>query len=210
MYKQKPAMSRLGIILPAFLTFALGATDALANMYRYKDDGGSVHIGYAIPPELVDNGYEVLNERGMVIQTILPKSVLDAQSAEMLKEAEERHEIELQRAKDEALLRYYSSPADVERARERKLTQLDNFIRIQDRNIASYQAKMRELQGQAAQMQRSERAVPEAIIETLATLEEKVQDANVAVKAKRVEKDTVYAAYEADIERIKYLLGTDG
>ena len=72
-------MSRLGIILPAFLTFALGATDALANMYRYKDDGGSVHIGYAIPPELVDNGYEVLNERGMVIQTILPKSVLDAQ-----------------------------------------------------------------------------------------------------------------------------------
>ena len=210
MYKRKPAMSRFRIIVPICLTLALGATDVLANMYRYKDDVGSLHIGYSIPPELVDNGYEVLNERGLVIQTVLPKAVLDAQSAEMLKEAEARHKIDLQRAKDEALLRYYSSPADVERARERKLTQLDNFIRIQERNIASYQTKMRELQGQAAQMQRAGRAVPEAIIDTLATLEEKVQDANVAVKAKRVEKDITYAAFEADIKRIKYLLDTDG
>ena len=202
-------MIRYSTILPAILLFSLATSDAFANMYRYKDNSGSVHIGYSIPPEFVENGYEVLNESGLVVKTVLPKAVLDAQAAEKLKEAEARHKLELQQAKDEALLRYYSSPADVERARERKLTQFDNFIRIQERNIASYQTKMKELQGQAAQLQRAGRDVPEAIVETLETLEEKVRDANVSVKAKHLEKKTVYAAFQADIERIKYLLDTN-
>ena len=96
--------------------------------YRYRDNTGITHIGYSIPPQFVENGYEMLNDQGRVVEVVLPKKVLDERSKELLREAEIRHQTEMQRSKDEALLRFYSSIEDLERVRERKLLEFDNFI----------------------------------------------------------------------------------
>ena len=193
-------------ILTVAAVFAASTLMAGPNTYRYKDNEGVLHIGYSIPPEYIDNGYEVVNDSGIVLKTVLPKKVLEEQSAQQLAEAEKRHKYKMQKAKDEALMRYYSSPEDVERARQRKLTQFDNFIRIQERNISSHRAKMKSLQAQAATLERSGRSVPESVLETLKTLEQKIDDSVAAIAAKRSEKETVYAAFETDKKRVEYLL----
>jgi len=177
--------------------------------YRYRDDSGSIHIGYSVPPELVENGYEVLNENGMVVDVVLPKSVLDARASKMLEEAESLHQKELRASKDEALLRYYSSPEDVERVRERKLQEFQNFIDIQKANTLANRKRLAALQGQAAELERSGQGVPEKILQTLDTLEQKISDAKQAVKRKQEEKDRVWLAFELDIERLNELIGEE-
>jgi len=177
--------------------------------YRYRDDSGSIHIGYSVPPELVENGYEVLNENGMVVDVVLPKSVLDARASKMLEEIESRHQKELRATRDEALLRYYSSPEDVERVRERKLQEFQNFIDIQKANTLANRKRLAALQSQAAELERSGQKVPEKILQTLDTLEHKISDAKQAVKRKQEEKDRVWLAFELDIERLNELIGEE-
>jgi hypothetical protein len=175
--------------------------------YRYRDDAGSIHIGYSVPPEFIENGYEVLNENGMVVDVVLPKSVLDARASKLLEEAEARHQNELQASKDEALLRFYSTPDDVERVRERKMQEIQNFIDIQKANIIANRKRLAALQSQAAELERSGRSVSEKILQTLDTLEHKISDAKQAIKLKDEEKNRAWLAFELDIERLNELLG---
>jgi len=178
--------------------------------YRYRDDTGNIHIGYTVPPEFVANGYEVLNEQGMVVDVVLPKSVLDERAGKLLQEAEVRHQQELQATKDEALLRYYSLPEDVERVRERKLDEFQTFIDIQKANTLSNRKRLAELQRQAAEMELSGQKVPKKILSTLDTLEQKISDAKQAIELKKAEKQQVWLAFELDIERLNELLGDGG
>ena len=196
---------QFGILL---LVIGFGVSAWAAGFsYRYRDDTGTLHIGYSVPPEFVVNGYEVLNDHGRVVDVVFPKEVLDERASKMLKEAEARHQIELQRAKDEALLRFYSVPEDIERVRKRKLDEFDNFIEIQKGNIISYKNKVADLQGQAANLERMGQKVPEKILQTLDTLELKIKDAEQAIAAKESEKEQVRMAFQADIKRLKVLLG---
>jgi len=198
-------------LLSGLLLSAVLVQDVLAAgfNYRYRDDSGSIHIGYSVPPEFVENGYEVLNENGMVVDVVLPQSVLDARASKMLEEAESRHQKELRATKDEALLRYYSSPEDVERVRERKLQEFQNFIDIQKANTLANRKRLVALQSQAAELERSGQEVPEKILQTLDTLEHKISDAKQAVKLKQEEKDRVWLAFELDIERLNELIGKE-
>lgn len=177
--------------------------------YRYRDNDGHMHIGYSVPPEFVVNGYEVLNEQGIVVDVVLPKTVLDERAEAMRKEVEDRHRLELQAVKDESLLRYYSSPEDVKRVRERKLLEFDNFIEIQKANIHSNRKRVADLQAQAAEMELNGQKVPANILDTLDTLEHKISDAKKAIKLKEDEKERVWLAFELDIERLNELLGDE-
>ena len=189
------------------LTLFSADTMAAPYTYRYKDSRSVTHIGDSVPPEMVDNGYEILNEHGRVVDVVLPRSALDAHTAQALKEAEHRHKQELQHSKDEALLRYYSSPADVERIRTRKLEEFDNFISMQEGNILSFRKKIASLQSQAADLERGKRKIPTEILETITTLESKLRDAEETIERKKTEKQKTYMAFEEDIQRLKYLIG---
>jgi len=151
----------------------------------------------------------VLNENGMVVDVVLPKSVLDARASKLLEELEDLHQRELRASKDEALLRYYSSPDDVERVRERKLQEFQNFIDIQKANTLANRKRLAALQSQAAELERSGQAVPEKILQALDTLEHKISEAKQAVKRKGEEKDRVWLAFELDIERLNELIGEE-
>ena len=188
----------------AFLVFH--AAIATGFSYRYFDHDGGIHLGNYIPPEFVVNGYEVLNERGRVVDVILPKKVRDEQTASLLADAEAQRKLEVQRAKDEALLRYYSHPDDVMRVRDRKLMEFDNFVEIQRGGIEASRAKMIKLQRQAADIERSGRKVTGDILQTLATLEVKISDSEALIEAKLREKEQVTRAFQADIDRLKVLL----
>ncbi len=201
-----------GPLLAGVLMSAIVVQDIAAAgfNYRYRDDAGGIHIGYSVPPEFIENGYEVLNENGMVVDVVLPKSVLDARANKLLEEVEARHKQELQASKDEALLRFYSAPDDVERVRERKLQELQNFIDIQKANIIANHKRLTALQSEAAELERSGRPVSEKILQTLDTLEHKISDAKQAIKLKEEEKDRAWLAFELDIERLNELLGDGG
>jgi len=201
-----------GQLIAAVLMSAVMVQDVLSAgfNYRYRDDNGAIHIGYSVPPEFIENGYEILNENGLVVDVVLPKSVLDARANKILEEAEARHQQALQTSKDEALLRFYSSPEDVERVRERKLLELQNFVDIQKANIIANRKRLAALQSEAAELERNGQSVSEKILQALDTLEHKISDAKQGIKLKEEEKDRAWLAFELDIERLNELLGESG
>ena len=130
---------------------------AFGDLYRYVDDKGVVVLDrHGVPPQFIGKGYEVLNEQGRVTRIVPPAPT--AEERQRLLEAEARATSDMQ------LLRLYASEKDVERAKVRKLAELDGVIGISLGNLQALRAQQENLQGQAANHERAGRAVPETLL----------------------------------------------
>ncbi len=61
-------------------------------MYRYTDDNGVMVIEYAVPPEAVHYGYEILNSDGTIYQ-VVPRALSQ-------EERRDSHNIEVRRQQE--------------------------------------------------------------------------------------------------------------
>ena len=127
------------------------------ELYRYVDDQGiTVLSRQGVPPEFIGKGYEVLNEQGRVVK-VVPPAPSDEEMRRLLAE-------KALAGSDKQLLRLYSTPADVDRARERKLVELDGLIAVARGNLQSARTQQANLQSQAADYERAGRTVPEQLL----------------------------------------------
>jgi hypothetical protein len=182
----------LGLLLPV-------VADA-AELYRYVDDKGTTVLSrQGVPPEHISKGYEVLNDQGRVVRVIPP-----APSAEEMKK------ILADRARassDAQLLRLYSTPDDVERARERKLAELDSLIGVARGNLQSVRTQQANLQSQAADHERAGRAVPAHLLAQIDN--QKAEQARLKADIQRYQtaRKNADSSFNADLDRLKELLG---
>src|SRR5690606_38142570 len=130
-------------VLLSSLLLPLSGVAAAAELYRYVDDKGvTVLSRQGVPPEFIGKGYEVLNDQGRVLRVVPPAPT-----------AEEFARIQAVKARagsDAQLLRLYSSVDDVDRARERKLAELDGVTGVARGNLQSVRTQQANLQSQAA------------------------------------------------------------
>lgn len=134
-------------------------TQAEAYLYRYVNDKGVKEIGHAIPPEYAQNGYEVLNTLGQVVKVVEP-----APTNEEVAIKEEQRRI---REQYSILKRRYSSTADIESAKRRKLANLETNIAILRGNINGVQSTIDGLMTKAANIERQGRQIPANILQEL-------------------------------------------
>lgn len=188
------ALTRCSLLLGLLLPVVAGA----AELYRYVDDKGTTVLSrQGVPPEHISKGYEVLNDQGRVVRVIPP-----APSAEEM----QRILAEKARASSDAqLLRLYSTPEDVERARQRKLAELDGLIGVARSNLQSARTQQANLQSQAADHERAGRAVPAhllAQIDNQKAEQERLKGDIERYQAARKEADS---SFNADRDRLKHL-----
>lgn len=186
------------------LLVALGLLTATladaAELYRYTDERGVVVLDrHGVPPQHIGRGYEVLNEQGRVVRVVPP-----APTAE---EMQRQQQAKARAAADVQLLRLYASPDDVDRARKRKLAELDSIIGITQSNLQSLRTQQETLRAQAAQHERAGREVPQNLLTQIANLEKEqagLQRDQVRYQRAKVEAD---ASFARDRERVAELLG---
>lgn len=192
----RPALTCCSLLLGLLLPVVAGASE----LYRYVDDKGTTVLSrQGVPPEHIGKGYEVLNDQGRVVKVIPP-----APSAEEMK-----HILaEKARASSDAqLLRFYSTPEDVERARQRKLAELDGLIGVARGNLQSVRTQQANLQSQAANHERAGRAVPAnllAQIDSQKVEQERLKSDILRYQAMRKAADS---SFNADRDRLKVLMG---
>lgn len=171
-----------------------------AELYRYTNEKGvTVLDRQGVPSQYIGQGYEVLNEQGRVVQVVPP-----APSPEEM----QRLLAEKARAKTDAqLLRLYSRVEDIERAKERKLHELDGVIGVARGNLQSLRAQQDNLQLQAAGHERGGRAVPQHLLTQIDNL--KSEQASVAKSILRYQEGRIQAEadFDADRARLTELLG---
>ncbi|KEZ71116.1 keratin [Pseudomonas amygdali pv. tabaci str. ATCC 11528] len=185
----------LGMLAPLL---AQAADAPEARLYRYVDSRGVTVIDtQGVPPDYVAKGYEVLNGRGRVIQVVPP-----APTAEQIRqfEADKR-----QAAADAQLLSLYSSVDEVDRVKARKLAELDALIGVAQGNIQGLAAQQRNLQGQAADLERAGRPVQQGLVDQLNDLrdqQQKLQTDIAGYQAARLKAEADFAVDRARVQRL--------
>lgn len=199
-------MRRLGVIClclslgPLFSPFAIQAADTPEILlYRYVDSRGvTVLDRQGVPPEYASKGYEVLNSRGRVVQVVPPPP-----TAEQLRQAQAA---KAQATADVQLLRQYSSVADVDRAKTRKLAELDALVDVAKGNILNLGAQQNSVQKQAADQERAGRTVAQTLIDQMADLRDQQQSLQLDIQRNQAARAEAEAAFATDRVNVQKLL----
>lgn len=195
-------------VAPAAL-LALSPMAFAVELYRYTNDEGSTVIDYQVPPAHVKKGYEVLNDKGVVVR-VVPRELTEEEQkeADALKHLEQEALAEQQRLQewDEALLLRYSTIEDIEAAQERALRDLRIRVSILKSNKRSLKQQVENYQAQAAEMERMGKQVDVARLQAIEDLQSEIAISDRAIADREAEITAVQAAYESDIERFTVLL----
>jgi hypothetical protein len=196
-------------LVTSALVLALISPMAFAvKLYRFEVDGRIILKDH-IPPEYAQMQYDILNDQGLVIRRVQSAPTVSELAEIAAKKAIKSALIErirIQREADQSLLRVYSKPADVERARKRSTDNIDGYISLQKRRIVSLTEKLERAQGRAANQERAGAEIPADMRLEIAQLQNQIRESHANVKIRIVEKSDNIKAYAAEYARMQILL----
>ena len=179
-----------------------------AKLYRFNVDGRMILKDH-IPPEYAQMDYQILNDQGLVIKEVqaapTASELAAIQAAKAIQEAR-LERIRIRREADQALLRVYSKPADVERARQRKVDNIDGYIGLQQRRIVDLTEKLERAQSRAANQERSGYEVPADMRLEIAKLQNQIRESHANVKSRKKEKIDSTINFSEEYARMQILL----
>jgi len=183
---------------------------AAMNLYRYKNEQGIPVISHYIPPELVHNGYEVIDEQGRVVEAV-PRELTPAELEEKHKTDEAKKLAEeavlTRKRKDAELLEIYSSVEDVESARDRKLKLIDADIGRIKAQMEQATIQKAKLEAQAADRERAGQSPSTDLLDNIARVQMRIEGHGRDVETRELEKQKERRNFDYDVARMSCLLG---
>ncbi len=191
----------LGVVFS--FTLILSGTALAGNkvFYRYVNDEGVKVLNHTIPPEYAQKGYEILSATGHVIKVVEP-AISKEEGEKLAAERRARKELALW---DASLRRRYSSVADIEAAKKRKLLELEANMSVLNTNIEGLKEQIETTQSKAAQIERSGREVSESLLANLKGLHVEMENTKAQVVQRKEEYRRLLEKYDRDIERFKVI-----
>lgn len=203
MFMLKPGAVGLSLLLSVGCVMGVHADDSPGMVfYRYIDSRGVTVMDRQVPAEYSGKGYEVLNQRGRVIQVVPP-----APSADEMREAQAAAQAaKAQSDADAQLVHLYSSVADVDRARTRKLAEIDALISVAQGNIQGLSTQQGALQGQAADQERAGRQVSQSLIDQMNDVRDQQENLKGDIQRYRSARQQAETSFAQDRVRLQQLL----
>lgn len=178
------------------------------QLYRYTNSAGNLIIKDQINNEMTAIGYEIINDKGAVIERVAPAKTLAEEAEERLKQIESKKaQYQLQRKirNDAELLRQFSSIGDIIRTRDAQLLGLEQRIRIQKSKSDLLKLQLEDQQKLAATHERLGHKLPKKLQRDIDATH--AQIVNNGLNSERLEeqKITVAKRFQGDIVRYKRL-----
>lgn len=179
-----------------------------ALYYRYPSTNGTIVIDSSVPPEAVPRGYDVIRVDGSVVRTVAPQLSAAERKARglELEVAAARAEADAKNRKwNESLLLRYSSVQDIDVAKVRAINDIKVRISILESNLSVIKQQILSNQSEAAELERRGQEVPEALMNTLASLRREVTTTEQHISGRVQDLDEVAINYERDKARFAHL-----
>lgn len=180
----------------------MASTAEAAELYRYINDKGVTVLDRSVPPQYVGRGYEVLDKDGRVKQVI--PAALSPEERQAQRDAE--LEQQRQRTADETLLRLYSSVADLDRAHNRQVQQIEALIATAEANLLTLQSQRVDVQSRAASQERAGREVDAQLLRQLEHIESERGRLERQIANSRQEINSINTAFASRRQRLAQLL----
>jgi hypothetical protein len=143
--------ANLKLILGSTLLLSI-VTPAHAEIYKWKDAQGVTHYGDTMPPQAAGRATTEMSKHGMVIKqtpAALTPEQRQSNEAEAVRENKEQQIQTEQKRRDTALLNTYTTPAEIDLARDRNLEQSKLVVDGTKLRLAPLQQKQAKLVQQA-------------------------------------------------------------
>ena len=188
---------------PVYCLLAFGlltsSVNAAVEYYRYTDERGITVINrQGVPAHLIGNGYEVLSEQGRILR-VVPRAPTPEEYRKIQADIE-------QAKSDRQLLMLYTRIEDIDRARDRKIADVEGQISIARGNLLSSNSLKADLQRQAASQERAGRQVPAELLKRMADIEVDLQRLQEQVARYLSAKQEIESAFARDKLRLTELL----
>jgi hypothetical protein len=182
-----------------FILITLISTGAYASQfYRWVDEEGNTYIQSYIPPEFVAGGYEIIDDNGIVLKTVAP------QISEAERRANEAAQIseEMQRARDEELLKIYRSPTDVDRAMNTWTSRMTMEIRVKQNRIRIKENEFDTLQERAANQEKAGQEVDEELLAKMKSIQLEINQFDLEIREVDLRREEARSNFMIDRERM--------
>ena len=183
------------------LTLVLSAPAVAGTLYRYINDKGYQEIGYSVPPHLVPNGYDVIDESGRLVRRVSPQLSEEEYAAKL----ERERKLEACEKAIERVHRRYETMADIDKAETQFESQLNESLKNIQANLDYTNTELAKQQSQAASLERSGKLIPKNLLEAIDATEEII--ATLTTQKLAGERSRIDKAAEFDEEREVFQLG---
>ncbi|MEY4642270.1 MAG: hypothetical protein RLZZ227_2264 [Pseudomonadota bacterium] len=205
-----PALSLALKALVFVLVVGLAQDASAANTYRYINDEGHTVLGSTVPPQFVKNGYEIINERGVVIEVVArakTEAELAAQAAERERQLAEEQLLKKQQEADSLLMRLYRSPDEIARKRDERLLLINGQLTALIASLEKTESELAVSKKLVDDYASQSKEAPAQTVETVRIQQVEVE--RLAAQRKRLEDDRAAAVADAerDMKRLVELLG---
>lgn len=195
--------------VPALLLLLTMSIADASQLYRYTDERGNVVLNRTIPPEFVGKGYDILNEKGRLIERV-PPALTPEQIAARDAEQERQRQLEAQRQEqqriDDELRQLYSHPDDAVRVLKRRIQDIDGVVQLKRNQIESAEQEIIKQEGVAANIQRNGRAIPDNILSTIKNLKKDIVNAQADIAELKTEREKVLEEFDEKIKRLEVIM----
>ncbi len=206
-----PAAKRFKSIVTgcsAFLLLALSIGNANAELYKYLNEDGVIVLDSHVPARYVKDGYTILSLDGRVLE-VVARALTQEEIRErdrLLAAQQKKEKVEReQKIADQNLLRIYSTPEDVIRARDTKMTSINNFIRTSQGNLQRLEIQKRNLESTLADIERAGGTIPKDPLNRIQNVEIRIKTTKSEIVEKRNELKVLEKSFAADLQRVKQL-----
>ena len=198
------------------ISLLLGNTAFAAKLYKWVDKDGNVHYTNHPPPEAAKEERQVLDERGIAVETLARQKTQEEIAAEE-KAAREQRAAQLERERlqresdmrDRMLITSYARVADMEEARDGRSAAIEAQINVASGVIGSLEARVVDLENRVKRIRDSGRTVPEATQAQLDEARKELLDNQKFLLARREEQELIRRQFADDIARFKELSGKE-
>ena len=185
-------------ILVLLLTSSCCFSAFSQEFYRYKNEQGQTVMDSTIPAQFVANGYDILDARGQLVRRVpAQQAAVPGSSA-----ADESLQAEAQ-AQDQMLLSSYSSVAEIEAHRQRKLEAIEREISIIESDQRVMGGEFEQVNAEYAELVEREREIPDALAQSRNDLEATLVFLDQQLQRRLQEIQTTRQEFDARVERFQ-------
>ncbi len=200
---------RLTVIVLTSIISVMTLNVLSANKYyRYKDDKGKLVVSSTLPPEVSQKGYDIVNNMGIILESVAPRKTQEQLEAELADKAKREEEAKIQKEQeqlDSILMNSYTDISDIERARDNELLSRLRDSMLLKQNIRRLTRMLEDTQTRAARDERLGKEIGKSILKDIDIFKKRIAAEKQEVIKVEENHDRINQRYSSSIIRFNEL-----
>ncbi len=199
-------------LLTGFIVCGLLSSLAHSASSKWVDENGQIHYSDRIPSRYLGGKYSKLNDQGVTLSTSnaikTKKELSEEQKLRRIKAEENKKRLIISRKKalrDRVLLYTFTTENDLILARDARLDAIDSQISLANTLIRNDKIKLSTAKGRITAVEKRNQKAPENFYKKVAFVKQQINNNQIYIKEKSVERQKILDAFDEDISRFRQL-----